>query len=279
MFPMAPPIDPTSVYLATFALALGVFVLLWPLSLLLRDASVVDAWWGPGFLGIAALAWGWSAGGWSAGGARPALILALVGAWALRLGFIMLRRRLRHGGEDARYIAVRRSWGRGFWWKSLFIVFVLQGVLQWLISLTAVTGVLAVPAPLGVVGVAGALIAAIGLALESLADAELDRFKKRARADQLLTTGLRAHVRHPSYTGEMLFWWGLWLIAAEAGAWWSVVSPLILTLLLTRISGAPMTGESLNASKPDYAAWAARTPAFLPRPFPRNRPGRRSDGA
>ncbi|WP_340108531.1 DUF1295 domain-containing protein [Pikeienuella sp. HZG-20] len=263
--------DQAHLYLATLALSLGVFALLWPVSLLLRDVSIVDAWWGPGFLGVAAVAWGMGDGG-----ARSTIILILVGAWALRLGGVMLRRRLRHGAEDSRYISVRRSWGRGFWWKSLFIVFILQGVLQWLISLTAAAGALAPPTRIGVIGAAGALLAAAGFLIEAISDAQLDRFKLRARPDQLLTTGLRRHVRHPSYTGEMLFWWGIWLIAAEAGAWWSVVSPLILTFLLTRVSGAPMTGAGLEASKPGYAAWSARTPAFLPRLLRRDRPGGRS---
>lgn len=244
------------------ALGLGGFVALWPLSLAMRDASVVDAWWGPGAVAVLALVWALAG---APDHARAALLFGLVALWGLRLGLTLIRRRVEHGAEDSRYQAIRRSWGSSFWWKSLFIVFLLQGALQFVIVLAPVAGLLAPPAPLGALGLAGALVAAAGLMLEAQADRELDRFKARAQPGALLTTGLRAHVRHPAYTGEIAFWWGVFLIAAEAGAWWAVVSPLLLTFLLTKVSGAPMTGESLRQSKPGYAEWAARTPAFLPR--------------
>ncbi len=158
-----------------------------------------------------------------------------------------------------------RHGGAAFRWKSLFIVFLLQAFLQWIIALAPIAGALAPAAPLGALGLAGAALALAGLALETRADWELDRFKRAAPPGALLTTGLRAHVRHPNYLGEMGVWWGIWLIAAEAGAWWSVISPLLLSFLLVKVSGAPATGEHLARSKPGYAEWAATTPAFLPR--------------
>lgn len=254
--------DKLDIYLIAFAPTLGVFLLLWPLSLRLKDASIVDGWWGPGFLAAAGTAWALNG---AATGCRALAILAFLGLWAGRLGFTTVRRRLRLGREEPRYADVRRSWGAGFWWKSFFIIFLLQGVLQWTISLTALAGLLAPAAPFGALGAFGAIVALAGLALEATSDAQLDRFKRDAPAGALLTAGLRAHMRYPSYTGEMLFWWGLWAIAAEAEAWWSALSPLIVTVLLTRISGAPMTDAHLRETRPAYADWAARTPAFLPR--------------
>lgn len=248
--------------LAALALSICAFVALWPLSLRLRDASVVDAWWGPGILAGLALAAGLAG---ADSHPRFRLVAALVGAWSLRLGFTMLRRRIRHGAEDRRYRELREHYGASFWWKSLFIVFLLQALLQWLIALAPIAAALAPPAPPGPAGWAGALIAVAGILLEAKSDAELDRFKRTAAPGALLTEGLRSHVRYPSYAGEILFWTGIWLIAAEAGAWWSVVSPLLVLLLLTRVSGAPMTGEGLSRTKPGYAEWAARTPAFIPR--------------
>lgn len=240
---------------------LAAFVALWPLSLALRDASVADAWWGAGF--VAALLTACLVAG--ATGERAALLLALVGLWGARNGFTMIRRRLRHGAEDPRYAALRAAWGPAFRWKSLFVVFLLQAILQWLIALGPIAGALAPAAPLGPLAFAGAALALAGLALETRADAELDRFKRNAPPHALLTTGLRAHVRHPNYVGEIAVWWGLWLIAAEAGAWWAILSPILITFLLVKVSGAPATGEELARSKPGYPAWAARTPAFLPR--------------
>ena len=198
-------------------------------------------------------------------GSRTSLLLALVGVWALRLGFVLLRRRVRHGAEDNRYVDMRRSWGESFWWKSFFIVFLLQGFLQWVVVFPAMAGVTAAPSPVAVLGWIGAALAIFGLALEAKADAELDEFKKTAEAGDLLDTGLRRHMRHPNYTGEMIFWWGVWLIAAEAGAWWTIFAPITLTVLLTKVSGAGITGGHLKRSKPAFRDYAARTPAFLPK--------------
>ncbi len=249
------------IYLYALALSGAVFLALWPVSLALRDAGVVDAWWGPGFGVSAVLVW-------QLAGApeepRSLLLLSLMLVWSLRLGFVMIRRWFAHAEEDRRYRLIRRGWGAAFWWKSLFIVFVLQGVLQWLIALGPLSGLIAPSAPLGVTAFIGAAIALTGLAVETVADAQLDRFKRTAPAGALLTAGLRAHVRHPNYSGEILFWWGVWLIAAPAAPVWSILSPVLLTVLLTKVSGAPILAETLGASRSNFAGYAARTPAFIP---------------
>mgnify|MGYP000333147371 CR=1 FL=1 len=241
-----------------FAVSIGVFIALWPLSVLLTDASIVDAWWGPGFLVAALISWSGTTD------ERAILLLALVGIWALRLGAMMIRRRIRHGAEDSRYKMIRESWGPSFWWKSLFIVFLLQGVLQCIVALPPLIALQLPPYPLGVLGIIGALVATVGLTLETIADAQLDRFKRTATKDEICDTGLRAYVRHPNYTGEMIFWGGIWLIAAEAGAWWTVISPMVLIFLLTKVSGAPMHQATMELSRPAYAQYSLSTPAFLP---------------
>jgi steroid 5-alpha reductase family enzyme len=241
-----------------FAVCVGVFVALWPLSLAMRDVSIVDAWWGPGFLAAALVIWNGDVGG------RSILLLTLVGMWAVRLGLMMIRRRFRHGEEDSRYQMIRESWGASFWWKSLFIVFLLQGVLQCIVALPPLVALSSSPVPLGILGLIGCVIAAAGLVLETIADAQLDAFKKTASKGAIFDTGLRAHVRHPNYTGEMIFWIGVWLIAAEAGAWWTIISPLLLIFLLTQVSGAPMQLATMKRSRPSYAEYAKSTPAFLP---------------
>lgn len=251
-----------SIYLYALALSGAVFLALWPVSLALRDVGVVDAWWGPGF-GVAALVVWRFAGAPDDG--RALLLLSLILIWSARLSFVMVRRWFHHEGEDRRYRMIRRSWGASFWWKSLFIVFVLQGVLQWLVALGPMSGMIAVPAPIGIIAIIGLALALSGLVLETIADAQLDRFKRTAPAGALLTTGLRAHVRHPNYTGEILFWWGVWLIAAPVAPVWAILSPILLTVLLTRVSGAPILAETLGGSRADFAAYAARTPAFIPR--------------
>ena len=248
------------IFLAALALSVIVFAALWPVSLVMRDVSIVDGWWGPGFLGAAALAAYLSAPqserGW--------LLLGLVGVWAARLGFVLIRRRVRHGQEDGRYVVIRKGWGASFWWKSFFIVFLLQGFLQWVVAIPALAGIAADASPLGVVGYLGAAMAVLGFCVEAKADAELDAFKRSAKPGELLTGGLRSFVRHPNYLGEMIFWWGVWLIAAEAGAWWTIFGPITLCVLLTKVSGAGITSEYLEKTKPEFSGYARRTPAFIP---------------
>lgn len=249
------------IYLYALALSGSVFLALWPVSLALRDVGVVDAWWGPGF-GAAALVVWWAAG--APDEARALLLLALILIWSLRLGAVMVRRWFRHDGEDRRYRMIRRGWGAAFWWKSLFIVFVLQGLLQWLVALGPLSGMIADPSPLGGFAIAGLIIAFAGLTLETVADAQLDAFKRTAPEGALMTEGLRAYVRHPNYTGEILFWWGVWLIAAPVAPIWAILSPALLTVLLVKVSGAPMLAETLGKSRDGFASYAARTPAFIP---------------
>ncbi|MEM9736877.1 MAG: DUF1295 domain-containing protein [Pseudomonadota bacterium] len=239
---------------------LVIFAVLWPVSVHRHDASLVDFWWGPGFLAQTLVA-AYLA---EAMGSRSWLIVVLVALWALRLGFVLIRRRLHEGSEDPRYTALRRAWEPGFWWKSFFVVFMLQGFLQWLIAIGPIMGVLSGPEPLSVLAWLGALVALGGLALEARADHELDFFK-RENPHGLCDTGLRAHIRHPNYVGEIVFWSGVGLVVVEVSPWAALVSPALITLFLTQVSGAPMLDERLSESRPSYADYKARVPAFLPR--------------
>lgn len=243
------------------AVALVGFAALWPLSVWRKDASLVDFAWAPGFAVQALIA----ALVLIETHTRAGLILLLVFAWSGRLGFVLIRRRLREGLEDARYTAIRDSWGPSFWWKSLFLVFILQAILQWLISLGPIAGILSADTPLGVLAGVGVLIAIAGFVLETLADQELDQFKKSAAHHSLLTSGLRSRMRHPNYTGEIAFWTGIALICLEAGAWGGLISPILITFFLVKVSGAPMLDEHMAATRPDYAAYKKRVPAFLPK--------------
>lgn len=236
------------------------FAILWPLSVLRRDASVVDLWWGPGFAVFA-----WTAL-W-AGDGRPGVhgwaALGLATVWALRLGWTMGARHMHAHGEDPRYVALRESRGDGWWWKSLFHVFALQAVIQGALAAPLAALVLAAPVAPGPLLAVGALAAMAGLALETAADMQLDRWQ-RARPGTLCTGGLRSIVRHPNYAGEILFWTGIALIGLEGGAVWAPVTPLALAFLLTKVSGRPMIEDRLSRH-PGWAAYAARTPAFFPR--------------
>lgn len=249
------------VYLLPLVVTLAGFAALWPVSLWRRDASVVDLWWAPGFLVQTGLAI-WLAGGTGAAGW---LMLALVAAWAVRMAWVLIGRRLRAHEEDPRYTAIRLAWGPSFWWKSLGIVFLLQGALQWLMALGPIGAVVAAGPDLGLFAWAGAAVALAGLVVETRADAELDRFKRSAPPGALCDQGLRAWVRHPNYAGEIAFWLGIGLVALSAGSWLGLLPPLLIGVLLTQVSGAPMLDEHMTATRPGYAAYRARVPGFLPR--------------
>lgn len=193
--------------LAGLAAATGAFTLLWLISLKLRDTSIVDPFWAPGFLLVCttylALAPQQVIRGW--------LVTALVGIWAARLGSHLIRRNLR-SGEDARYQAWRAEHGDGWALRSLVTVFWLQAVLLWLVSaplLAAATS----SAPLGALDVTGALIMLAGIVLEAVADAQLETFKADPdnRGD-VLDAGLWRYSRHPNYFGNAVMWWGTWLL-------------------------------------------------------------------
>jgi steroid 5-alpha reductase family enzyme len=257
-------------YATAFAATQAVFLALWLVSLAKRDSSVVDFWWGPGFLaqlGVAA----WASG--EALAARDVALIALVGAWGLRLGWTLGRRRLAEGHEDPRYAALRAAWNPGFWWKSLFLVFVLQAVVQWLIALGPLSALMAPESAIGALGALGIAVALAGFGLETVADAQLDRFKRQAPRDALCETGLRAYLRHPNYLGEIVFWIGIGLVALEAGAWAGALSPLLIAIFLTSVSGAPVLDEHLSNTRPGYAAYRARVPGFLPALRPLSRDG------
>lgn len=253
------------------------FLALWPLSLVKRDSSLADLWWGPGFGAAALAAWVSGDGAGAAGG----LSLALICAWSLRMGWTLGRRRMREGAEDPRYAAMRETWGPRWPLRSLGQVFVLQAALQFILvapaAWAAAGGGESGGGPLAWIGAALALC---GIALETAADVQLDRWKARG-GEGLFREGLRALVRHPNYTGEILFWTGIALILVTGGAWWAAMTPILVALLLARVSGLPPIEERLSV-RPGWDAYAARTPAFVPRlqdlraAFRRGAPGGRA---
>ncbi|MEM7236469.1 MAG: DUF1295 domain-containing protein [Pseudomonadota bacterium] len=248
-------------YLVPLGMTLVGFCLLWPLSVLRTDASIVDGWWAPGFLAQVLLVVALH----PPLDNRAALIVALMALWSARLTWVLVRRRIREGGEDPRYTSLREAWGESFWWKSLFVVFILQGVIQWAIALGPISALLAPSAALGALSVVGLLIAMLGIVLETKADAELDQFKRSNDGPILCKTGLRSLIRHPNYVGEILFWIGLGAIIAEVSVWGAILSPVLIAIFLVKVSGAPMLDERLSATRPDYDDYRRHVPAFIPR--------------
>jgi steroid 5-alpha reductase family enzyme len=251
------------ILLLNLAVALAAMLLLWLASLARRDVSLVDAWWGPGFALLAFV-------DVAAAGAhaRSLLLAAAVTLWGLRLGAYLLWRS--HGqAEDARYAAMRRHHGAAFPLVSLLTVFALQGVLQVAVGLP-VWVVAAAPgaAPLGALDALGVAVFAAGLAFETAGDFQLARFKADPRsAGRVMDRGLWAWTRHPNYFGDCLAWWGIFVVAlATPFGWASLPGPALMTFLLLRVSGVTLLERSIGKRRPGYAEYAARVPAFFPRP-------------
>ena len=261
-----------SPWLTAGVLTLAFVTLVWVLSLILRDSSIVDIFWGLGFVVIA-----WTGAASAAGGmtARGKLLLLAVTIWGLRLSLHLLRRNWGRG-EDYRYRAWRDEAGADWWWRSFFKVFLLQGAVMWLVA-APIVAVMSRPAEarMGWLDALAVAVWATGLAFESLGDWQLSRFKADpANRGRLMTTGLWRYTRHPNYFGDSMAWWGHYLLAAAAGAWWTIFSPVLMTFLLVRVSGVKMLETTLRETKPGYREYMESTSAFLPRP-PRPRGGTR----
>jgi steroid 5-alpha reductase family enzyme len=236
---------------------------LWTVSVVIRDTSIVDVFWGSGFVIIA-----WAGFVFAEGSPDRRLLLSLlVTAWGLRLTFHLAHRNLGKG-EDYRYADMRRRYGSRWPLLSLPVVFWLQGALMWVVSLPVqVAMTKTTPAGLGLLDWAGVAIWAVGLAFETIGDLQLARFKADpANRGKVMDRGLWRYTRHPNYFGDFCVWWGIWLVALATGAWWTVIGPAIMSVLLIRVSGVALLERSLTQRRPGYADYVARTSAFFPRP-------------
>jgi steroid 5-alpha reductase family enzyme len=249
---------------ANAALVACLMLLLWLLSLRRSDVSIVDIAWGLGFVLIAWNSYLLADGqGW-----RQGLLVALTTIWGLRLSLYLAWRN--HGQpEDFRYREMRERYGRKFPWLSLYLVFGLQGGLMWLISLPLQVGQLASsPAGLTVVNLIGVIVWLVGFLFESIGDFQLARFKANpANQGRVMDRGLWRYTRHPNYFGDFLVWWGLFAVSLSGlGTLWTVVSPIVMTVLLVRISGVALLEKKLKSRSPEFVDYARRTSAFLPWP-------------
>lgn len=190
---------------------------------------------------------------------RNIIIITLITLWALRAsGFQTARHWAKP--EDNRHAALRSKHAPFFWLSSLYLVFGLHAILAWSISMP-LFGAIGSPTPLSNLDHLGVAIVLFGLLIQTCADWQLSRFKSKSHnRDEVLRTGLWQYSRHPNYFGECCVWWGFYCIAYAAGAWWSVISPLLVTLLMVQYSRA-----STNINRlPAYTHYMESTNALLP---------------
>ncbi len=255
------PASTNEALIAGLAVVLGLMIVLWLVSLRLRDASLVDRFWGAGFVLLGWVYWV------SAGLPAAGLIMVIpVTLWGVRLSVHLSWRNWGHG-EDYRYREMRQTHGDRFPWISLWTVFILQGGLMWLIALPVFAGARAHEEPAIWLAVPGLLLWATGLIWEAVADAQLARFRALpANRGKVLDSGLWRYSRHPNYFGEILVWLGLFLIAAASGAWWSLFGTALMIFLILRVSGVTLLERKLFRSRPEYRSYVARTNALIPGP-------------
>jgi steroid 5-alpha reductase family enzyme len=248
---------------------LGFMTAIWIASLALRNSSIVDIFWGPGFV---VTDWVYFALTGDCFPARKWLISVLVTIWGLRLGLYILWRNWGKG-EDFRYQKWREEAGSKWWWYSFFKVFLLQGVLMWIVSAPLLAAQISpTPSRLTILDFVAVLVWAIGFFFEAGGDWQLARFKADpANKGKVLSTGVWRYTRHPNYFGDATQWWGFYLVAAAAsGGFWTIFSPIVMTTLLLRVSGVTLLEKSLKDAKPGYREYIETTSAFVPW-FPRKR--------
>lgn len=251
----------TSLFAWSGVLVIVSMLFLWLLSVRLKNASIVDIFWGFDFVLIAWTAFFLAPQGYIP---RKELSVWMATLWGLRLTFHI---GWRNWGkrEDFRYAAWREQNGQRWWWISFFKVFLLQGILMWVISAPLIAvQTSGFPAILTPLDLTGGMIWGFGLAFETIGDRQLTRFKSNpANKGKLLISGLWKFTRHPNYFGDAVAWWGMYLVALASGSWWTIFSPILMTWLLMKVSGVAMLERTMSA-KPGYEEYMQKTSAFFP---------------
>ena len=248
------PINP--IYLYSLLAILGNFVLFYIIGMVRNNNTYVDIGWGLGFIIAAGVSY--ILGGMTC----PAKIAtALVTVWGTRLS-IHLGSRVIGSEEDYRYQEMREKWDH-FYINSFFRIYMVQAVLQALVVVSVIAINSLRIAATGPLVYAGAAVWLLGFFFESVGDHQLKRFLEKGEGG-VMDQGLWKYTRHPNYFGESVQWWGIFVIAAGAGAGlWTVISPVTITFLLLFVSGVPMLEEKMMED-PEYREYAERTSKFIP---------------
>lgn len=253
------------IYLIGYGIIILFMTVVWLISVRIKNASIVDMVWGFVFVVAAVTYFALGDKGYDT---RKWLVLILTVIWGMRLSLYLT---VRNWGkeEDFRYQRFREHYGaERYWWFSFFQVFLLQGSILWVVSLPlAVAQFHDTPAYLTVFDVLGVIVWGIGVFFEAVGDWQLARFKSNPEnKGKVMNTGLWRYTRHPNYFGDSMVWWGLFLLAVST-PWGilTIISPILMTYLLLRVSGVRMLERTLK-QKPGYEEYIRRTSAFFPMP-------------
>ena len=249
----------TLFYLSNLSVMVAVMVALWPISILRDDPSYIDSVWPLGFiiLGVSsALLSGTSL-------LQPVFVMTAL--WGSRLALHLFTRWL-HEGADKRYKAIKARAKMNVHLFVLIYVFLMQGVLLWLVALPIQHSVAEAAPSLGLLAWFGIALFGLGFVFETVGDWQLRQFKNNPdNAGKIMDRGLWRYTRHPNYFGDACVFWGIWLVAVDNGTgYWTAIGPAFLTFTLVKWSGAALLEKNLKASRPGYVDYIERTPGFIP---------------
>lgn len=255
----------SQIYIQSLLIILAMMSVLWIVSIIIKNASIVDIFWGMGFV-LTSLFYFYRIG---EPDLKRSIIVTFVTIWGLRLSFYLAWRNSGKG-EDFRYRNFRKKYGeKRYWWISFFQTFLLQGILMWLISVT-ILGALyyTVQQTMGILDYAAIIVWLTGFVFEAGGDYQLSRFRAdSSNRGKVLDRGFWKYTRHPNYFGDSAVWWAYGLFCLGSGNWIPVLGSVLMTLLIIKVSGVALLEKSLREQKPQYREYIERTSSFFPLPL------------
>jgi len=250
------------VYLQALAVIIIFMTLLWIVSAIIKNVSIVDLFWGFGFVLVSVFYFLKSDGFY----ARKIIVMALVAIWGLRLS-VYLAWRNYGKGEDFRYRNFRKKYGeKRYWWISFFQTFLLQGILMWLISAPLLGAQFyGDNKALNILDYTGIIFWITGILFEAGGDFQLAAFKADpANRGKVLDKGFWRYTRHPNYFGDSSVWWGYGFFCLAAGSYLPALGSLLMIALIIKVSGVALLEKSLKEQKPQYKEYIEKTSSFIP---------------
>jgi steroid 5-alpha reductase family enzyme len=247
------------------AAVFGGLTLVWLLSVILKRTDIIDVFWGPGFAVVAVTSL-LQVDGDGPASLATTLLVGMVVLWALRLSSHLLIRWWGEAHEDRRYAEMRSHAPQTWWLRSLFTVFWLQAAILWLVSLPLQLAIQSASLRWPVVFAIGSGLWLVGFLFEGVGDWQLSRFRSDpANSDRVLNDGLWRYSRHPNYFGDFVLWWGFFAMSLALGAaWWTVISPAVMSVLLMKFSGVGLLEKNISSRRPGYREYVERTNTFFP---------------
>ena len=252
----------SNIYFEGLLLIMIIMTLLWVVSIIVKNVSIVDLFWGLGFVLTAGFYFFKTEGS----DLRKIILIHLVSIWGIRLSVYLAWRNIGKG-EDFRYRQFRKNYGeKRYWWISFFHTFLLQGILMWLISAPLLGAqYYGQNKPLRVIDVIGILLWITGFYFETAGDYQLAQLKADAgNKGKVIDKGLWHYTRHPNYFGDSAVWWGYGILCLASGSYFPLLGSLLMTALIIKVSGVSLLEKSLKEQKPQYKEYIEKTSAFLP---------------